>query len=190
MVYGTAVTQDFKALESPAFDIATIKDPQAFVRNLDNTLNIVFRSGLASVEDTIMRNYLKQPSSDVTFDENQFVVMPNHRHRAQALGKFSPQLIGSMKVVKNFGNDFYELKDLVQDERVFAHGCDLRLFICNDEQQALKIAASDYGELIIHSVLSHVGDPNKLGQLHFVVSFCDDPTMTTSMCHTTRYDTI
>jgi hypothetical protein len=53
MVYGTAVTQDLKALKSPAFDIARIGDPQAFVRNLDNTLNIVFRSGLASVEDTI-----------------------------------------------------------------------------------------------------------------------------------------
>jgi hypothetical protein len=116
-----------------------------------------------------MRNYLKQPSSDVTFVEGQFVVMPNHRHRAQALGKFSPQLIGPMKVVKNFQNDFYELKDLVQDERVFAHGCDLRLFICANDQEALEIAASDYGELIIHSVLSHVGDPNKLGQLQFVI---------------------
>ena len=181
LVFGTAVTQDLKALESPAFEIATIKDPNAFVRSLDNTLNIVFQSGLASVEDTIMRNYLNQPASNITFQEGQFVLMPNHRHRAQALGKFSPQLIGPLRIVKNFNNDFYELKDLVQDESVFAHGCDLRIFNCDNEQQALQIAATDYNELTIHSVIGHEGNPDKLGQLFFTVTFSDDPTMTTSL---------
>jgi len=181
LVFGTAVTQDLKALESPAFDIATIQDPNAFVRSLDNTLNIVFQSGLASVEDTIMRNYLKQPASKTTFKEGQFVVMPNHRHKAQALGKFSPQLIGPLRIVKDFQNDFYELKDIVQDESVFAHGCDLRTFDCENEQQALQIAATDYNELTIHSVIGHEGNPDKLGQLFFTVTFSDDPTMTTSL---------
>jgi hypothetical protein len=128
-----------------------------------------------------MRNYLQQPSSDVTFKEGQFVVMPNHRHRAQALGKFAPQLIGPLQIVKKFDNDFYELKDLVQDERVFAHGCDLRIFNCDNAEQAVKIAATDYGELIIHSVLSHEGNPDKLGQLYFVLTFSDDPTITTTI---------
>jgi len=133
LVFGTMVTQDLKMLESPTFEIATIKDPSAFVRNLDNSLNIVFREGLASVEDTILRYYLQQPQSDVRFEIDQYVIMPNHRHKAQALGKFSPQLIGPLKVVKDFNNDFYELRDLVQDEPIFAHGCDLRIFKCKND---------------------------------------------------------
>ena len=141
----------------------------------------MFREGLASVEDTILRNYLKQPTPDIKFEIKQYVVMPNHRHKAQALGKFSPQLIGPLKVVKNFNNDFYELRDLVQDEPIFAHGCDLRIFNCKDDQQAMGIAAKDYIALIIHSVISHSGNPDKPGQLNFEVTFSDDPTATTSL---------
>jgi hypothetical protein len=175
------VTQDLKALENPAFDIATITDPHKFARDLDNSLNIVFKSGLTSVEDQVMRNYLHQSESTVSFKIGDYVLLPNHRSRAQALGKFAPQLIGPMKVVKTFGNDFYELKDLVQDEPVFAHGCDLHIFECDSEQQALSIAAADYGELIIHSVVSHNGDPDKLGRLFFTVTFTDDPSVTTTL---------
>jgi len=131
-------------LDSPPFEIATIKDPSAFVCNLDNSLNIVFKQGLASVEDTILRNYLKQPQSEIHFKVDQYAVMPNHRHKAQALGKFSPQLFGPLKLVKDFNNDFYELRDLVQDEPIFAHGCDLRIFNCRDDQQAMEIAAKDF----------------------------------------------
>jgi len=31
------------------------------------------------------------------------------------------------------------------------------------------------------AVLSHEGDPDKLGQLRFIVTFSDEPTITTSM---------
>jgi len=181
LIFGTMVTQDLKALESPAFDIATIKDPDKFIRDLDNTLNIVVQSGLTSIEDQVIRNYLTQSDSKVTFKEGDFVLLPNHRSRAQALGKFAPQLIGPMKVVKNFNNDFYELRDLVQDEPIFAHGCDLRIFNCESDQQAIEIAALDYNELTIHSVQSHFGNPDKLGQLKFVVTFSDDLDATTTL---------
>jgi len=46
-------------------------------------------------------------------------------------------------------------------------------------QQALQIAATDYDELIIRSVTKHIGDPDKLGQLYFEVTFNDDPNITT-----------
>ena len=46
-VFGTMVKQDLNMLDSPSFEIATIENPSAFVRNLDNSLNIVFREGLA-----------------------------------------------------------------------------------------------------------------------------------------------
>ena len=181
LVFGTMVTQDLKALENPAFDIATITDPHKFVRDLDNSLNIVFKSGLTSVEDRVMHNYLRQSESTVSFKTGDYVLLPNHRSRAQALGKFAPQLIGPMKVIKTFGNDFYELRDLVQDEPVFAHGCDLHIFECDSEQQALSVAAADYGELIIQSVVSHNGNPDKLGKLFFTVTFTDDPSVTTTL---------
>ena len=181
MVFGTMVTQDLKALEDPPFDIASIKDPDKFVRELDNTLNIIVSHGLASVEDRIMKNYLRQPESNITFDVGDFVLMPNHRARSLALGKFSPQLVGPLRVVKNFNNDFYELRDLVQDEPVFAHGCDLRIFKCTNDQKALEIAALDDNEITIQSVISHEGDPAKLGQLYFVVTFTDDPTVTVTL---------
>ena len=45
----------------------------------------------------------------------------------------------------------------------------------------MEIAAKDYNELVIHSVISHSGNPNKLGQLNFEVTFSDDPTATTSL---------
>ena len=181
LIFGTMVTQDLEALENPSFDVASIKDPHKYIRDLDNALNIVFEAGLTSVEDRIMRNYLKVDPSDrdPPFKEGDYVLMPNHRARAMALGKFSPDLIGPLKVVKNFNNDFYELRDLVQDEPAFAHGCDLRIFNCDNDEQALKIAAPDYGEVLIHSVLSHEGNPNKLGQLRFVVTFSDDPNVST-----------
>ena len=95
------------------------------------------------------------------------------------MGKFSPPLIGPLRVVKDFNNDFYQLLDIVQDEPAFAHGCDLRPFNCPNDQRALEIAASDYDELIIRSVTRHLGDPDKLGQLYFEVTFNDDPTITT-----------
>ena len=45
----------------------------------------------------------------------------------------------------------------------------------------MEIAAKDYNELVIHSVLSHSGNPDQLGQLYFEVAFSDDPTATTSL---------
>ena len=54
-------------------------------------------------------------------------------------------------------------------------------FQLQNEQQAVEIAAAHYGELIIHSVLAHKGDPDKLGQLRFVVTFTDDPTVTITL---------
>ena len=185
LVFGTMVAQDLEALDNPSFDIASIKDPSKYVRDLDNTLNIVFKAGLASLEDRIMKNYLQVKRSDWTpqFNEGDYVLMPNHRARAMASGKFSPRLIGPLKVMKNFKNDFYELRDIVQDEPVFAHGCDLRAFNCDNDQQALEIAARDYGEFVIHSVLAREGDPDKLGQLRFVVTFSDDPSTTTTLLY-------
>ena len=179
MIFGTATTRDLKVLEAPPLDIASIRDPHKYLRELDNTLNIVFKSGLTSLEDTVIHNYLKQPVSNVSYKVGDYVLMPNHRARTLALGKFSPPLIGPLRVVKNFNNDFYQLLDIVQDEPAFAHGCDLRSFNCPNDQRALEIAASDYDELIIRSVKQHIGDPDKLGQLYFEVTFNDDQTITT-----------
>lgn len=179
MIFGTATTRDLQALETPPIDIATIRDPHKYLRDLDNTLNIVFKSGLSSLEDRVIHNYLKQPASEITFKVGDYVLMPNHRARTLALGKFSPPLIGPLKVVKDFKNDFYQLLDIVQDQPAFAHGCDLRPFNCPDDDRALQIAATDYDELIIRSVTKHIGDPDKLGQLYFEVTFNDDPNITT-----------
>ena len=62
-----------------------------------------------------------------------------------------------------------------------AHGCDLHIFECDSEQQALSVAAADYGELIIQSVVSHNGNPDKLGKLFFTVTFTDDPSVITTL---------
>ena len=47
--------------------------------------------------------------------------------------------------------------------------------------KALEIAAMDDNEITIQSVISHEGDPAKLGQLYFVVTFTDDPTVTVTL---------
>ena len=69
-----------QALDNPPFDIATIKDPGKYVRDLDNAPNIVFTAGLATMEDRIMKNYLNLSKSTVSFNEGDYVLMPNYRY--------------------------------------------------------------------------------------------------------------
>ena len=74
------------------------------------------------------------------------------------------------------------IQNFVNGQSCDGQSCDIYVIWirCESDEQALKIAAPDYGEILIHSVLSHEGNPDKLGELRFVVTFSDDPSVSTT----------
>jgi hypothetical protein len=108
-------------------------------------------------------------------------MLTNYKSTTRKLGKFAPLYIGPLQVAKNLGNDFYHLRDIVQDTMSVAHASDLARFDCPDDNTALNIAKSDYNEFVVESINSHtiIGDATKTSSLFFNVTFDDGETQTT-----------
>jgi hypothetical protein len=151
------------------------------VRKLDEALSICYDSGLANLEAGIVDNYLKAPSSNISFDPDSYVMMSNFKTKTKILGKFAPVYVGPLRVIKRLYGDFYSLKDLVQDTRTIAHASDLIAFFCSNDDEAVAIAKADYNEFTVSQINNHTilnEDPSKLANIFFDVTFDDGETQT------------
>jgi hypothetical protein len=181
LVFGSKVTQGFDAMSSDVANIARVpKDTPypKYIRLLDDTLALVVEEGLTSIEDLILKNYLKAPHQPPRFTVGDYVFITNTRPITKRLGKFAPNYCGPLRVIQDYGNDIYQLKDVVQDQDTFyTHASDMLPSSITDEETAKEVARVDYAEFFIREVVSHDADPDdpdKLGQLFFNVRFSDD----------------
>ena len=185
LVFGTKVTKGFDALASDRADLALVPKETPiprYLRLLDETLALVVEHGLVSTEDRILKNYLRakrdQPKSPRKFKVGDFVFITNTRPITRRLGKFAPNYCGPLKVIQDYGNDIYQLQDVVQDQDTFyTHAIDMVQSSIADDAVARDVARVDYAEFFIHEVVSHEADPedpDKLGQLWFHVRFTGD----------------
>ena len=180
LLFGTELANDLNLFSGPPLELDTLDNqtPTEHIRMLDTVLNCCYRAALGNIEDGILQNHAKRPVSEVTFTEGSYVMLTNYKSTTRKLGKFAPLYIGPFRVSKNLQNDFYSLKDLVQDTTSVAHASDLAAFNCTTDAQALQIAKSDYNEFIVSSINSYtqLGDPSKTTGLFFNVTFEDGET--------------
>ena len=85
---------------------------------------------------------------------------------------------GPYRIVKNEGRiDFYEVKNLVQDQTEILHRSELKLTQCPSDEEARRSHAQQERELFIEKILKHSGDPTKPNTVQFLceVSGLDEP---------------
>ena len=114
-----------------------------------------------------MQNHDRAPETTTTYSAGDYVLYRNFRTSTRKLKKFSPNLIGPLRVVSRLIGDFYELKDVVQDVPMFAHAADISLYNCSSDEEARKIACSDHDEFVVDKVTAHVTDPTLLFKVHY-----------------------
>jgi hypothetical protein len=149
------VNRDIAQLDQPPFDILQIKKtPHEYLRGLDNALQIASAAAADRLESTILHNLLRQPGPGVVFKVGSYCLIANNRPKTNKLQKFAPTFAGPLRVVENYGNDFYRLMDLVQDEdQIFVHTCDMREFACANDDEVRNIAVTDYDEFRILEIV-------------------------------------
>ena len=183
LIFGTAMTQRLDALASESVHLGNVTStpiPQ-YVRQLDNSLRLLVDAGLQSTEDTILKNYLKCPEEPQQYKVGDLVYHTNVRPITRKLGKWAPNYAGPAKVITAYGNNVFQLQDLVQDTTNFyVHACDLVRSNITSEEAAREIAKRDYKEEFVTEVISHECNPENpdlLGQLFFNVKFADNPDL-------------
>jgi len=187
LVFGSAVTERTHALDGDRADVAlvTTTPVPTYIKNLDNALRLVVQAGLTSTEDRILKNYLKKPQVSAVFKVGDFVFITNTRPITQKLGKFAPNYVGPLLVITEYGNDIYQVQDIVQEkDNFYVHACDMVKSSISNVEDARAVAVRDYKEYFIHSVVSHSADPvnpDLLGKLTFDVIFTDDPSVTLTL---------
>ncbi len=142
-------------------------NPGAYVRDLQNALDTIGDHALLNLQETLMQNHDKAPETTTTYSAGDYVLYRNFRTSTRKLKKFSPNLIGPLRVVSRLIGDFYELKDVVQDVPMFAHAADISLYNCSSDEEARKIACSDHDEFVVDKVTAHVTDPTLLFKVHY-----------------------
>jgi hypothetical protein len=186
MLFGSEVSQRLGFSTPPSFDQSGFTDPVQFIRSLDNSLMALYRNGLASTEDGIIANFLAAPESLLKFDIGNYVLLLNERFSTRKLGKLSPSFVGPLRVARPLAGDFYELKDLVQDTKIFAHAQNIVLFNgCSSDEEAIRISCSDHNEFEVTSIESHEfhGDAAKTSSLYFNVTWADGSKSQTAFRH-------
>ena len=160
LTFGSSMAIDRRMLQTDVIIREKPTTPQAYVTNLNNALAHVQASGLSTIEDTIVERYLAAPETVVPFTVGDYVLYRNMRIVTKKLQKFSPPLVGPLRIKNTLLGDFYELQDLVQDVSVFAHASDMRAFPhCDSDEMAQRIAQTDYDEHQVIKILGHTEKP-------------------------------
>jgi hypothetical protein len=124
---------------------------------------------------------MNAPKSNITFNPDTYVMMSNFKSKTKMLGKFSPVYVGPLRITKQLYGDFYSLQHLVKDVRTIAHATDLIAFACDNDEDAIAIAKSDYNKFTVSQINSHTilnEDPSKISNIFFNVTFDDGETQT------------
>jgi transposase InsO family protein len=161
LLFGTAFVRDMKLLV-PALE--PIQDTAvAHVRNLDTVLQTCRANALLAQEDQTLKDLAAQPTTTDVFRQGDYVLYQNIMMSTRKLAKFAPVFCGPVRVLRNCFDDFYELQDLVQDKRFFAHARHLQPYQAEmTDEIAQNIAKHDYDEWTVHSVVSHDVDDGAL----------------------------
>ena len=67
----------------------------------------------------------------------------------------------------NIRDDFYVVKDILQDREETFHRAELFPIQCSDDSEAVKAHSKDGKEYFIESVVGHSGDPQLMGTMQF-----------------------
>jgi len=179
MLFGSTMVVDQKLLleNQPA---ETHQNPQEYLRVLDDLIKTMRYEGLTVTEDLAVNNYEKSPDTSKQFLAGEYVIYKNFLSVTGRLGKLSPRYVGPALVIDHLADDFYKLKDIVQDVEIFAHARHLMKFNRRgySDEELLNMACADYLEHTIHYIVGHeVVDVEKAltpGNLRFTVAFQTD----------------
>jgi hypothetical protein len=158
-------------------NIDLTKGTDSYIRLLDDRLRTIRDLSLKYQEDNAIRNYeistkhafsILQPG-DYVFKINR----PDPYFK-----KLTFKWTGPYRIIKNEGRiDFYEVKNLVQDQTEILHRSELKLTQCLSDEEARRSHAQQERELFIEKILKHSGDPTKPNTVQFLceVSGLDEP---------------
>ena len=112
-----------------------------------------------------------QKNSIIQFEPNSFVLVlyPKTVMGSRAPTKLHTHWKGPMRVIGNTGAE-YTIHDLVQDKDIKVHVSRLKHFDYEPQiDDPTAIAAKDYEEDEVESILAHQGDPRRKSSLDFLV---------------------
>jgi hypothetical protein len=116
--------------------------------------------------------HMTKASAAVTqFPSNSFVLVsyPNTAMGNKPPTKLHTPWKGPMRVVSNQGAE-YIVHDLVRNKNINVHVTRLKKFEHDPVRvDPLAIAAKDYGEFEVESIISHSGDPKRKSSMDFLV---------------------
>ena len=131
----------------------------SYIRLLDDRFRTIRDLSLKYQEDNAIRNY--EISAKYAFSILQpgdYVVKINRPD--PCFKKLTFKWTGPYRVIKNEGRiDFYEVKNLVQDQTETLHRSELKLIQCSSDEEARQYHAQQERELFIKEILKHSGDP-------------------------------
>ena len=116
-------------------------------------------------------NENNQPNSLMQYAPNSFVLVlyPKTSMGSRAPTKLHTHWKGPMRVIGNTGAE-YIVHDLIQDKNMKVHVSRLKNFDYEPQiDDPTAIAAKDYEEDEVESILAHQGDPRRKGSLDFLV---------------------
>jgi len=139
--------------------------------NLQNKLIDMAQKRQSQQDEAFMQKRQLNNNNITEFRHNSFVLVsyPDSAMGVRAPTKLHTHWKGPMRVISNKGAE-YILRDLVQDKNITVHVSRLKKFEHDPIiHNPLAIAAKDYEEDEIESIISHTGDPRRKASMEFLV---------------------
>ena len=182
LLFGHTLVTDQQLLLTDLPARSAEETPLDYVRVLDDLLGVMRREGLIVAEDRAIQGYEQEPTTDFhkQFNSGDHVLFKNFLSVTGRLGKLSPRFVGPALVLERLSDDFYKLKDIVQDVEIYAHARHLMKFNTESytEEELLDMACTDYMEHTINFIVDHTWadpeGPRRPGNLRFTVAFKTD----------------
>jgi hypothetical protein len=111
------------------------------------------------------------PNVVTVFAPNTFVWVsyPDGQTKGRPPNKFNTQLKGPHRVLSSVGPHF-EIMNLVTNKVEKVHVSRLRQYHSHEQSpEHLTVAAKDYEEFLVESILAHAGNPKRYGSMEFLV---------------------
>ena len=158
-------------------NIDLMKGTDSYLRLLDDRIRTLRDLSISYQDANAIRNYeisTKHEFSTLYPGDYVFKInRPDPYHK-----KLTFKWTGPYRVIAKEGrDDFYKVKNLVQDQTQILHRSELKVTQCSSDKEALESHAPQEKELFIDEILKHSGDPTKPYTVQFLckVSQLEEP---------------
>ena len=165
VVFGDSIFLDrgfSRVLEIPTTEISTYED---YVQDLNRELRQISSLSVKYQNKVIDKRMKKSPAEPTTFDVGDLVLVS---YPEKPTDKLTPLWRGPL-VVQRVEHQTYYCQDLVTMQVSPFFVTRLKLYQDNETIAPMELAAADRNELIVNSIVGHMGDPKSRKSMKFKV---------------------